>query len=53
MLPAVRTAVRGLDAGLPFSNVATIDELVDRSLACALPARRAVGVQHAIVLRDE
>jgi len=33
MLPAVRTAVRGLDAGLPFSNVATIDELVDRSLA--------------------
>ena len=33
MVPAVRTAVRGLDAGLPFSNVATIDELVNRPLA--------------------
>jgi ABC-type antimicrobial peptide transport system permease subunit len=32
VLPALRQVVRELDAGLPFSDVATIDELVERSL---------------------
>jgi putative ABC transport system permease protein len=32
VLPAVRQTIRDLDAGLPFSNVATMDELVTRSL---------------------
>jgi putative ABC transport system permease protein len=32
VLPAVRQAVRELDASLPFSNVATIDDLIARSL---------------------
>jgi putative ABC transport system permease protein len=32
VLPAVRQTIRDLDPGLPFSNVATMDELVTRSL---------------------
>ncbi|MFN2444177.1 MAG: ABC transporter permease [Vicinamibacterales bacterium] len=32
VLPAVRQIVRDLDSSLPFSNVATIEELVTRSL---------------------
>ena len=32
VLPAVRQTIRDLDAGLPFSTVATMDELVTRSL---------------------
>ncbi|HYN08372.1 MAG TPA: ABC transporter permease [Vicinamibacterales bacterium] len=32
VLPGLRQVVRELDAGLPFSNVATVDELVARSL---------------------
>jgi putative ABC transport system permease protein len=32
LLPAVRNAVRMLDPGLPFSNVATTEQLVARSL---------------------
>ena len=31
--PALRAVVRGLDAGVPLSSVATIDELVDGALA--------------------
>ena len=32
VLPAVRQAIRDLDPGLPFSSVATVDDLVERSL---------------------
>jgi ABC-type antimicrobial peptide transport system permease subunit len=32
VLPALRQTVRGLDASLAFSNAATLDELIDRSL---------------------
>jgi len=31
-LPAVRQTLHDLDAGVPFSNVATMEELIDRSL---------------------
>src|SRR6185436_19837201 len=32
VLPAVREAIRELDASVPFSNAATMEELIDRSL---------------------
>jgi predicted permease len=50
MLPEVRAIVRGLDAGLPFSNVSTIDELVDRSLARPRSLSVLVGTLAAVAL---
>jgi putative ABC transport system permease protein len=50
VLPALRETVRGLDAGLPLSNVATIDELVSRSLARPRSLSMLVGALAAVAL---
>jgi putative ABC transport system permease protein len=50
VLPALREGVRGLDAGLPLSNVATIDELVERSLARPRSLSMLVGVLASVAL---
>jgi putative ABC transport system permease protein len=50
VLPALRDAVHGLDAGLPLSSVATIDELVERSLARPRSLWALVGVLAAAAL---
>jgi putative ABC transport system permease protein len=49
-LPVLRETVRGLDAGLPLSNVATIDELVERSLARPRSLSLLVGALAAVAL---
>ncbi|PYR57726.1 MAG: hypothetical protein DMF91_18750 [Acidobacteria bacterium] len=50
VLPALRETVRGLDAGLPLSNLATIDELVARSLARPRSLSMLVGALAAVAL---
>jgi putative ABC transport system permease protein len=50
VVPAVRETVRGLDASLPLSSVATIDELVERSLARPRSLSMLVGVLAAVAL---
>ena len=50
VLPALRETVRGLDAGLPLSNLATIDELVERSLARPRSLSMLVGALAAVAL---
>jgi predicted permease len=43
VLPAVRRVVHDLDPGLPFSNVATVEELVARSIERPRSLSRLVG----------
>jgi predicted permease len=50
VLRALRDTVRDLDPGLPLSNVATIDELVDRSLARPRALSMLVGALAAVAL---
>jgi putative ABC transport system permease protein len=50
VLPALRETIRDLDAGLPLSNVATIDELVERSLARPRSLSMLVGALAAVAL---
>ncbi|HWW88979.1 MAG TPA: ADOP family duplicated permease, partial [Vicinamibacterales bacterium] len=50
VLPALHQAVHGLDSALPLSNVATIDELVDRSLARPRSLSALVGALAASAL---
>jgi ABC-type antimicrobial peptide transport system permease subunit len=50
VLPALRETVRDLDAALPLSNVATIDELIERSLARPRALSMLVGALAAVAL---
>jgi putative ABC transport system permease protein len=50
VLPVLRETVRDLDPGLPLSNVATIDELVVRSLARPRALSMLVGALAAVAL---
>jgi putative ABC transport system permease protein len=50
VLPALRQTVHGLDAAVPLSNVATIDELVERSLARPRSLSMVVGALAAVAL---
>jgi putative ABC transport system permease protein len=50
VLPVLRQMVHGLDPAVPLSNVATIDELVERSLARPRSLSIVVGALAAVAL---
>src|SRR5262249_8771203 len=50
VLPALRQTIHDLDSGIPLSNVATIDELVDRALARPRSLSTLVGALAATAL---
>jgi putative ABC transport system permease protein len=50
VLPAVRQAVRELDASVPFSNVATIEDLIARSLQSPRSLSLLVGALAIVAL---